>query len=229
MRILCLFQRCCTNHRIYRGFRLQRFAKGEHWECAERRLGAAGGYGEFFRRPFGSAGDLCQPLPQLDHLCLVCFPLRQGFRAQLRTDSLAAGRISRKRPTALAARSAWTADLGGVGQLSIFCIGLRPSMGRQGERPGSAKLCMSMDDGHEARYGKADHGGRAALSLRRDADRRWLRIAMCSGVRDSAMPSRRHGSSNVLFSIISFMRTAPREWRRPDPRQAITAACGGRG
>jgi hypothetical protein len=24
-----------------------------------------------------------------------------------------------------------------------------------------------------------------------------------------------------LFSIISFMRTAPREWRRPDPRQAI--------
>lgn len=150
----------------------------------------------------------------------------------LSTDSLAAspaGRISRKRPTALAARSAWTADLGGVGQLSIFCIGLRPSMGRQGERPGSAKLCMSMDDGHEARYGKADHGGRAALSLRRDADRRWLRIAMCSGVRDSAMPSRRHGSSNVLFSIISFMRTAPREWRRPDPRQAITAACGGRG
>jgi hypothetical protein len=34
MRILCLFQRCGTNHRIYRGFRLQRFAEGEHWECA---------------------------------------------------------------------------------------------------------------------------------------------------------------------------------------------------
>src|SRR5512132_4347026 len=36
---------------------------------------------------------------------------------------------------------------------------------------------------------------------------------------DAVSPTRI--SSNVLFSIISFMRTAPREWRRPDPRQAI--------
>src|SRR5512132_789311 len=34
MRILCLFQRCGTNRRIYRGFRLPRFAEAEHWECA---------------------------------------------------------------------------------------------------------------------------------------------------------------------------------------------------
>jgi hypothetical protein len=36
---------------------------------------------------------------------------------------------------------------------------------------------------------------------------------------DAVSPTRI--SSNVLFSIISFMRTAPRECRKPDPRQAI--------
>ena len=37
MRILCLFQRCGANHRIYRGFRLRRFAEGEHWDATGER------------------------------------------------------------------------------------------------------------------------------------------------------------------------------------------------
>ena len=180
MRILCLFQRCGTNHRIYRGFRLQRFAKGEHWECAERRLGAAGGYGEFFRRPFGSAGDLCQ-----HSLSSTTSASSASICGKVFALSCELTRLQhlRQAGSAVKGRPHWLRDQHGTqtlaawASLSIFCIGLRPSMGRQGERPGSAKLCMSMDGSHEARYGKADHGGRAALSLRRDADRRWLRIA----------------------------------------------------
>ena len=37
MRTLCLFRRYGTNHRIYRGFRLQRFAEGEHWDATGER------------------------------------------------------------------------------------------------------------------------------------------------------------------------------------------------
>ena len=180
MRILCLFQRCGTNHRIYRGFRLQRFAEGEHWSAPSDALEPRAATANF-------SGDRSDQL-------VICASHSLSSTTSASSASLC-GKVFalsceltrlqhlRQAGSAVKGRPHWLRDqhepqtLAAWASLSIFCIGLRPSMGRQGKRPGSAKLCMSMDGGHEARYGKADHGGRAALSLRRDADRRWLRIA----------------------------------------------------